>query len=275
MTVEQARLKKTMFETTPRTMIAQRQASKQPRRLLMALAILLILLVAVLVKDRQFWFGTEQATIESDLPASTTTAQNPVPAATHKAATPATSQKKQAHAAVQAAPQTENEQAPVAVTRTTLPPLDVEVVAGSKHSNVHPQTSVTHVELQNQSNIATNAADREPLPTPAAPQAQAQVSASYPLLAQHMNVQGSVIMQALISAEGLIENLRVVSGPAILTTAAQQAVREWRFKPVVQNGHAVETQARITVNFSIKVADNSATTTLADSRASDVLIISR
>lgn len=264
-----------MFETTPRTMIgAQRQASKQPRRLLMALGILLVLLIAVLVKDRQFWFGSEQATIDSDLPATAVTAQTQAPAATRKAVS-ATSQKKQNHAAVQAAPQAENEQAPVAVSRTTLPPLDVEVVAGSKHSNVHPPTSVTHVELQNQSNIATNAAEREPLPAPAAPQAQAQVSASYPLLAQHMNVQGSVIMQALISAEGLVENLRVVSGPAILTTAAQQAVREWRFKPVVQNGHAVETQARITVNFSIKVADNSATTTLADSRASDVLIISR
>ena len=266
-----------MFETTPRTMIAaQRQASKQPRRLLMALSILLILLVAVLVKDRQFWFGSEQATIDSDLPATAVTAQTQAPKASRKAtATPATSQKKQNHAAVPVTPQTENEQAPVAVTRTTLPPLDVEVVAGSKHSNVHPPTSVTHVELQNQSNIATNAAEREALPAPAAPQAQAQVNASYPLLAQHMNVQGSVIMQALISAEGLVENLKVVSGPAILTTAAQQAVREWRFKPVVQNGHAVETQARITVNFSIKIADNSATTTLADSRASDVLIISR
>jgi hypothetical protein len=66
-----------------------------------------------------------------------------------------------------------------------------------------------------------------------------------------------------------------VSGPAILASAAQQAVREWRFKPVLQNGQAVETKARITVNFTIKVADGAANTTVAESRASDNLIVTR
>jgi outer membrane biosynthesis protein TonB len=42
--------------------------------------------------------------------------------------------------------------------------------------------------------------------------------------------------------------------------AAQQAVRQWRFKPYLQNGQPVETKARITVNFSIKVSDNPAKT---------------
>jgi TonB family protein len=79
----------------------------------------------------------------------------------------------------------------------------------------------------------------------------------------------------VISAEGSVQSLRVLSGPAILSAAAQQAVREWRFKPVVQNGQAVETKARITVNFSIKVADSSVDTTIAESRAADVLVISR
>ena len=67
-------------------------------------------------------------------------------------------------------------------------------------------------------------------------------------------------MQAVIGADGNIENLQVVSGPAILTAAAQQAVRQWRFKPYLQNGEAVETKARITVNFSIQIADNAAKT---------------
>ena len=56
-----------------------------------------------------------------------------------------------------------------------------------------------------------------------------------------------------------IENLSVLSGPAILATAAQQAVRQWRFKPYLQNGQPVETKTRITVNFSIRVADNPST----------------
>ena len=67
----------------------------------------------------------------------------------------------------------------------------------------------------------------------------------------------------------------MVSGPAILAAAAQQAVREWRFKPVLQNGQPVETKANIVVNFTIKVGDNSEPTTLAESRADGLLIFTR
>jgi protein TonB len=75
-----------------------------------------------------------------------------------------------------------------------------------------------------------------------------------------------VVLQALIGTDGVIQNLRVLSGPGILASAAQQAVREWRFKPIVQNGQAVESQAKITVNFTIKIADGSSKATLAESR---------
>jgi protein TonB len=64
----------------------------------------------------------------------------------------------------------------------------------------------------------------------------------------------------VVGADGTIEELRVLSGPAILTAAAQQAVRQWRFKPVLQHGQPVETMAKIVVNFSIKVSDNAAKT---------------
>ena len=90
-----------------------------------------------------------------------------------------------------------------------------------------------------------------------------------------MNVQGSVVLQALIGTDGVVQNLRVLNGPPILVSAAQQAVREWRFKPILQNGQAVESKAMITVNFSIKVANDSVKTTLAESRASETLIITR
>src|ERR1700756_993993 len=42
--------------------------TQQPKKLMAALVLLLIALVAVLVQDRQFWFGTTQATIDSDMP---------------------------------------------------------------------------------------------------------------------------------------------------------------------------------------------------------------
>jgi protein TonB len=66
-----------------------------------------------------------------------------------------------------------------------------------------------------------------------------------------MKVQGSVVLQALIGRDGNIEDLHVVSGPAILSSAAMQAVKQWRFRPYYLSGEPVETQARITVNFTI------------------------
>jgi TonB family protein len=244
---------------------------QQPRKLMIALALLLIALVVILVKDRQFWFGAEQATIESDMPESQP-AQKAAPASPVQSH-PAT--KKQVPAAKSSIQQEKPAEGAVVTNRTVLPPLDVEVVAGNTHRAIRPKSSVTKVETAPaEIEPPTTAAQREPVATPSI-QAETPVSATYPALTQHMNVQGSVVLQAIISTGGVIEDLRVLSGPAILASAAQQAVREWRFKPVIQNGQAVETKARITVNFSIKVADNSASTTLADSRVSDALIITR
>lgn len=254
-----------------RAMVPQgRYAAKtqQPRKLMLALVLLLIALVVILVKDREFWFGGEQATIESDMPESQPAAKptTPAPAPAHPAA------KKQVPAPKIATAAKPAEGA--VITRTVLPPLDVEVVAGNTHRALRPKSNAMKVETNQAETISspTTAAQREPLP---AIQPGTEVKATYPQLAQHMNVQGSVVLQAIISAAGAIEDLHVLSGPAILAAAAQQAVREWRFKPVLENGQAVETKARITVNFSIRVADNSASTTLADSRVSDALIITR
>jgi protein TonB len=66
-----------------------------------------------------------------------------------------------------------------------------------------------------------------------------------------MKVQGAVVLQALIGREGNIEDLRVLSGPAILSSAAMEAVKQWHFKPYFQGGRPVDTEARITVNFTI------------------------
>jgi len=245
--------------------------SQQPRKLMLALILLLIALVVILVNDRQFWFGTEQATIESDVQESPSST-NTVPAAP----TPAHPAAKKQLPAAKTTAEVKPAEGAVVTNRVVLPPLDVEVVAGNTHRTVHPKNNITRVETAppNQITTPTNAAERESV-SPAASQPEAAVSATYPALTQHMNVQGSVVLQAIISAAGAIEDLRVLSGPPILSSAAQQAVREWRFKPVMLNGQAVETKAKITVNFSIRVGDNSAGTTLAESRASDALIITR
>jgi TonB family protein len=247
--------------------------SQQSRKLLLALVLLLVALAAVLINDRQFWFGTN-STIADDVPEGSVPSQAPI----ETAAAPKPVVSRAAHRSVQVSTpsvETKIEETPAVVTnRTALAPLDVEVVSGAKHKVVRPGSNSTKLEIADANasapapaQPATNAAQREPVTAATAP--------SYPPLAQHMNVQGSVVLQALIASDGSIENLRVMSGPAILAAAAQQAVREWHFKPITQNGQRVESKAVITVNFTIKVADNSANATIAESRPDDTLIITR
>ena len=97
----------------------------------------------------------------------------------------------------------------------------------------------------------TDAAERVQMSAEASEIVAQPVRPDYPLLARQMKVQGSVILLALIGRDGIIQNLRVMSGPHILASAAQDAVRQWHFKPHLQGSEAVETQARITVNFTI------------------------
>jgi protein TonB len=68
-----------------------------------------------------------------------------------------------------------------------------------------------------------------------------------------MKVQGSVLLQVFVDTDGGIRDLRVLSGDPILVSAALEAARQWRFKPYLQNGQPVETQAKIMVNFTMKV----------------------
>ncbi|MFZ0760723.1 MAG: energy transducer TonB, partial [Candidatus Sulfotelmatobacter sp.] len=100
-------------------------------------------------------------------------------------------------------------------------------------------------------NLTSNAAERVQMSADASEIVARSVRPDYPLLARQMKVEGSVILQALIGKDGAIQNLRVVSGPHILASAAQDAVRQWHFKPHFEGSEAVETQAKITVNFTI------------------------
>ncbi len=252
-------------------------AGEQPRRLQIALALLLIALAFVIVKDRDFWFGSDDAT-ESDAmdsqiiqnAAAAVPAKTAQPPVVRNAAAKNHVTKKIATTGITVPSDQDVAQSDspvVATTRTALPPLDVEVIAGDSHRTVHPGSNVAKVvEIPNDSNrvsavtsatLTTNTAEHERLTASSFPEIRQTVDTTYPLLGQHMRVQGSVVLQALVGTDGNIEDLRVLSGPAILTAAAQQAVRQWRFKPYLQNGQPVETKARITVNFSIRIADDS------------------
>ncbi|MFZ0760823.1 MAG: energy transducer TonB [Candidatus Sulfotelmatobacter sp.] len=73
----------------------------------------------------------------------------------------------------------------------------------------------------------------------------------YPALARSARVQGTVVLQAMISKQGTIEDLKVVTGHPMLVPAAIDAVRRWRYRPYVLNNEPVEVETQITVNFSL------------------------
>jgi protein TonB len=78
-----------------------------------------------------------------------------------------------------------------------------------------------------------------------------QPKPNYPPIAKQARVQGQVVLQAVISKSGTIENLKVVSGHPMLTQSALDAVRNWRYQPTYLNGEPVEVETTINVNFSL------------------------
>jgi periplasmic protein TonB len=177
--------------------------------------------------------------------------------------------------------------APVVMSRAVLPPLEVEVVAGDEHRTIQATSNSVKVDLQPRtpftsrppSSATGSSAPGSSAPGSSAPGSSAPaasdstgvadatarvhlspgaaemlsrpVEPNYPLLAKEMKVQGAVVLEALIGRDGNIQDLHVLSGPTILSAAAREAVKQWRFRPYLQSGEAVETEARITVNFTI------------------------
>ena len=76
-----------------------------------------------------------------------------------------------------------------------------------------------------------------------------RVQPVYPPPARNARIQGPVVLEAIIDRAGTIENLRTISGHPMLVPAAVNAVSQWRYRPFILNGEAIEVETRITVNF--------------------------
>jgi protein TonB len=79
-----------------------------------------------------------------------------------------------------------------------------------------------------------------------------KVVPEYPIIGRNMRVEGTVVLQAMISKSGTIENLRVVSGPQLLQQAAIDAVRQWQYRPYLLNGDPVEVETTVNVDFKLQ-----------------------
>jgi protein TonB len=78
-----------------------------------------------------------------------------------------------------------------------------------------------------------------------------QPKPEYPPLAKMARIQGTVRLEAVISRDGTIQDLRVVSGHPLLVKSAIEAVQRWRYQPTLLNGEPVEVVTEVDVNFTL------------------------
>jgi TonB family protein len=85
-------------------------------------------------------------------------------------------------------------------------------------------------------------------------------NAIYPLQARERKIQGRVVAMMLVSETGDVENVQVFKADAILSQAAEETIRQWKFKPITQNGAAVPVIAKVTLNFVVGNEDQQGVT---------------
>jgi protein TonB len=79
-----------------------------------------------------------------------------------------------------------------------------------------------------------------------------QVKPIYPELAKISRTEGSVTLQLTINREGGVSKVEIVNGPALLTRAAQDAAKGWKYKPTIVNGQAMEVITQVHISFTMK-----------------------
>jgi TonB family protein len=245
----------------------------QRRKSAAALVLLLVVLGLVLYRHRDFWFAETQ---DSDQAANATSDVAPVAAKKrHNKSQPSrsvslNSTQSDSAGAVGGAESSAASSEP--------PPIQVEVIASTGHQVIHPRnrsievslegspnsrstyealsteglpTTTTGAAVKDAASVTSNAADDVQVSVDSAEVVDSSAKLDYPLLARQMKIKGSVILDALIGRDGIIQDLDVVSGAPILADAAKAAVRQWHFKPHRLGDETVETNAKIKVNFII------------------------
>jgi protein TonB len=120
-------------------------------------------------------------------------------------------------------------------------PSELPVGFGSSDSGPHPGVTVASTRAANKPLHISSGVSAGMLIAPIRP--------VYPAIAKAAHIEGTVIVEAIISRAGTIESLHVISGPVMLQSAAIDAIRAARYQPYRLNGEATEVQTTITVNF--------------------------
>ena len=234
-----------------------RSNRKRYHRIIFASALLSAALAAIVVKYRPFWFDSlslERAGNQTTSDAITKGTPRVKPA---KARRGITNQRIPAASKPDTAESLEHSDFVIAPLR-----IDVTYSSG-KHETLLARNSAVNIDMQRDpwQSVAVpapasetgviQAAERVHLSDQTGEVVVDPVEPVYPRLAQESRVEGSVVLHARVNKDGIVQALTVISGPDILTAAAVEAVKQWRFKPHYESGEAVPTETRITVNFTI------------------------
>ena len=103
--------------------------------------------------------------------------------------------------------------------------------------------------------LATAAFCQEPTKkltkTEALSAATTKVQPDYPPMAKQLKVEGQVELEAVISETGAVEKVTIVNGNPILTRTAADALKRWKFAPVMAEGKAVKALAPVSFTFKL------------------------
>lgn len=73
----------------------------------------------------------------------------------------------------------------------------------------------------------------------------------YPPMARQLKLEGTVELEAIISEQGTVDDVRIVTGNPVLTKAAAQAVKKWKFTPITEGGKPTKAVAPLSLTFKL------------------------
>lgn len=81
--------------------------------------------------------------------------------------------------------------------------------------------------------------------------AQTKVQPEYPPVARQLKVHGAAELEALVSEDGTVEKVTILSGNPVLTKPAAEALKKWKFRPFTSEGKPVKALAPVVFDFSL------------------------
>jgi TonB family protein len=79
----------------------------------------------------------------------------------------------------------------------------------------------------------------------------AKVSPEYPPIARQLKIEGAVELEAVVSENGTVEKVNIVSGNPVLTRPAVDAVKKWKYAPFTSEGKTVKAAVPVTLSFKL------------------------